>query len=119
MRNTRSVKSPKLKKLRRFGGRILIRNNACMNGDRGLKRQSCFKFQAGNMKTRNLFMTTYAHAFYSWMFQSAKRLAAAAVLVFILHPSVIQCRAAILSWSGAGGANANWNNSANWGFFGT
>ena len=27
-------------------------------------------------------------------------------------------RANILSWSGGGGANANWNNSANWGFAG-
>lgn len=27
--------------------------------------------------------------------------------------------AATLSWSGGGGANANWNNSANWGFAGT
>ena len=27
--------------------------------------------------------------------------------------------AAILSWSGGGGANADWNNSANWGFAGT
>ena len=28
-------------------------------------------------------------------------------------------RAAILNWSGGGGANANWNNSANWGGAGT
>src|SRR2546425_10754353 len=28
-------------------------------------------------------------------------------------------QAAILSWSGASGAGANWNDSANWGFAGT
>src|SRR5438094_9810520 len=28
-------------------------------------------------------------------------------------------RAAVLSWSGASGANANWSDSANWGFAGT
>ncbi len=32
-----------------------------------------------------------------------------------MHPGA---RAASLSWSGGGGANANWNNSANWGFAG-
>src|SRR5882762_4683092 len=102
MRITRFVKSPNLKKLRRFGGRILIRNNSCMNGDGDLKRQGCSKFQVGNMKTRTLFMTTTSQAFHSLTFQSAKRLAAAAVLVLILQPSIIECHAAILSWSGAG-----------------
>jgi len=31
----------------------------------------------------------------------------------------VHTNAATLSWSGAGGVNANWNNSANWGFVGT
>ena len=30
----------------------------------------------------------------------------------------LPARGAVLSWSGGGGANANWNNSANWGFAG-
>ena len=33
----------------------------------------------------------------------------------LAHPA----RAAVWSWSGGGGANAYWNNSANWGFLGT
>ena len=31
----------------------------------------------------------------------------------------LPARGAVLSWSGGGGVNANWNNSANWGFAGT
>src|SRR5258706_2760857 len=116
MRNTRSVKSPNLKKLRRFGGRILIRNNSCMNGDGDLKRQGCSKFQVGNMKTRTLFMPNCSHSLYSWTFQLAKRLAAAAVLGLILQPSIIEGHAAILSWSGACGANAKWHNNCHIGF---
>jgi hypothetical protein len=44
----------------------------------------------------------------------ARRLAVTAMFVFGWLPSVVESRAATLSWTG-GGANANWNNSANWG----
>ncbi|HXC97717.1 MAG TPA: autotransporter-associated beta strand repeat-containing protein [Verrucomicrobiae bacterium] len=42
-----------------------------------------------------------------------------AFLVFCLGLFSLPARGAVLSWSGGGGANANWNNSANWGFVGT
>jgi autotransporter-associated beta strand protein len=43
----------------------------------------------------------------------------AAIMLLLSFCGAIPTRAAILSWSGGGGANANWNNSANWGFAGT
>ena len=49
----------------------------------------------------------------------ARRLAVTAMFVFGWLPSVVESRAATLSWTGGGGANANWNNSANWGGTGT
>ncbi len=39
--------------------------------------------------------------------------------VISLSPVSQLCPAATLSWSGGGGANANWDNGANWGFAGT
>src|ERR1041385_8887257 len=41
------------------------------------------------------------------------------IAIFVGLSGFGECRAAILSWSGAGGVNANWNISANWGFVGT
>ncbi|HWX23003.1 MAG TPA: autotransporter-associated beta strand repeat-containing protein [Candidatus Binatia bacterium] len=66
------------------------------------------------MKTINLFM-----AYSSLWPQLAKWLAVVATLVLAGLWSVDESQAAILSWSGGGGANANWNNNANWGFAGT
>jgi autotransporter-associated beta strand protein len=40
------------------------------------------------------------------------------IVIFVGLSAAVECRAAVLSWSG-GGADANWNNSANWGFAGT
>ena len=51
--------------------------------------------------------------------QLTARLALVAMAGTLGLPSVFESQAAVLSWSGAGGANANWNNSANWGFAGT
>src|SRR5437899_8510424 len=48
----------------------------------------------------------------------AKRITVIAMLVLVGLPCVVESRANTLSWSGGGGANANWNNSANWGFAG-
>ena len=39
-------------------------------------------------------------------------------LLFVLQAIINPAEAAVLSWSGGGGGNANWNNSANWGFVG-
>ena len=49
--------------------------------------------------------------------QLTRRFAFIAIFVSLL--AAVECHAAVLSWSGAGGTDANWNNSANWGFAGT
>ena len=51
--------------------------------------------------------------------QLARGLMAVAMIMVGGLPSAFESHAAVLSWSGGGGANANWNNIANWGFVGT
>ena len=49
----------------------------------------------------------------------SRRLAAAGMVLLASMALVASSRANVYSWSGGGGANANWNNPANWGFPGT
>src|SRR5271155_2843321 len=51
--------------------------------------------------------------------QWARRFALLALIVLPGLSVVFEARAATYSWSGGGGVNANWNDSANWGFAGT
>jgi len=50
--------------------------------------------------------------------QPAKWLVPVAMVVFLFLSSPAESRATVLSWSGGGGANANWNLSDNWGYSG-
>jgi fibronectin-binding autotransporter adhesin len=72
-----------------------------------------------NMKTPNRFVPYFPISLRSLSPKWAKRLTMPALASLLWMPAATEVRGATLSWSGGGGGNANWNNSANWGFVGT
>jgi len=71
--------------------------------------------EAQIMQTINLF-----RPYLSLCLPLARSLRVVAMLGLFWLASVVESRAAnTLSWSGGGGADANWNNIANWGFVAT